>query len=371
MADPEDHLRGGGKEAAESCSQAAATQQPPGQPRSAATRDGAGSHREGPRTPGSPCRGPRRDRPLPEGLSSPAPRGSSVGAGCRGAGPGRLRLFSPPALPGAGPPLATRRAAASPAQSPADGVAPRRGIANRGSAPIHPPAGPVGRCPPPRHCAPPPRWREASSGLWEPPPAWQRREPGQASVPPWGSTPAPQGGEPRFPGGRSADMAASAPPNVSVPARVSAYIPWAGQRSRFAGTPPPEASQHSLPGSRSSSPDTLEPPRRPGLRACQRHLWRRRPLTVSGERGKGPSRRAAHRAAACLARWDGRGAVRAAAASSQGGIGRAKPGQNLWSGDRPGPGPSSHAPRRPAPLGAGRRGREGRAGPGGGGGAAP
>lgn len=105
----------------------------------------------------------------------------------------------------------------------------------------------------------------------------------------WGScpvltprlAPAPQGGEPRFPAGRSADMAASEPANVSVPARVTAYPPWAGLRSGTAGTPRPGAGQHSAEGrpGHPRSPwgplqqpgHTRAPPRRPGLRAGQRH----------------------------------------------------------------------------------------------------
>lgn len=162
MADPEDHLRGDKKEAAESCSQAAATQRPPGRPKCvAASRERAGpGPTERVRAPrGAPTAGPREAQagsPGPGGAvltCSPRVKVAVRGAGAQaqsGTASFHIRPGSAPARSPA-PPLATRRPTASPTQSRADGSAPRRGVANRGSAPIHPPApaaGAVSAAPP-------------------------------------------------------------------------------------------------------------------------------------------------------------------------------------------------------------------------------
>lgn len=127
MADPEDHLRRHGKEAASS--QAAATQRPPGQPRSAVAsryqapdraepgRAGPG-RTEGSRTPGShyrePTRGPGRIARSRTGCPHLLPTGGGTGVGCRCGVPRRRPRAAPPLFTPPLPPRPPRRPAPPP-----------------------------------------------------------------------------------------------------------------------------------------------------------------------------------------------------------------------------------------------------------------
>lgn len=260
---PEDDLRPGGKEAADYCPHAAATQGPPHQPRSAATRryqgPGRAPHKELTHR-NNHHRETRQDRRTPEAVLTCS---YGTGAGCWRLGPAQHRLFSPP-------PAQLR---AGPLPRPAPSNAPRcrqpcliarlrrRSLPRHGQSRLraNPPAGGS-------------RWGGAAGAVSPAQPALRPHRPisplrpsalgrfpcsvlrrgssraGQFRAATAGDTvrrvfpaglPPSSHSRPRptVQGGYSAGTASSGPINVSVPARVYAYPPGCTVRRFRRGLP--------------------------------------------------------------------------------------------------------------------------------------